>query len=862
MFILEMFEGAGRRVVVTYPGRFQPFHLGHADVFKSLQSRFGSDNVFVVTGNKTDNEKSPFNFSDKVQFMHAAGIPDHSIIEASKPYDLPDQFKANAEDIIFIAAVGAPDAQRLNPGSTKKDGSSSYFQKLPDDLSQAATADQHGYVIIADEREKTITIDGQAVDVSHGTPTRALWNQIRDDENKRASFLKQMYGKANPALGEIMDKIGGMSETATEPGIMQNMMNKINPVKKWLLDLKDKLGTEADETKDMFDTYVRYTQGQASEQEMNAANEQFKDLLRGLGMGTLAAMPGSVITLPVVFKLAKKFNVEIMPSSFRSPTDPMAEGLGDIAKQVATWFLKKDGDVIRTLSGTPRTFKSKEEAIEWAMKTYKVSYNPKQIVATTNPDKNLMTPTGATVAETYDHNFHAKPFTKRRADVTGEDEPRGIFTVVINGRDWKTATSNEAFRMASAVKRKHPEKKVGVRWPNGQMNMLSEEAAAVGVVRDGNDPRYIMSTMGDQNDVTGDTLNQMMRSYNLIGKKSTGKLKPVKGNIGKGKVDEATSAAVRMQRAFQRAQEQGRRERSAGEELYRRHQEIRKQSGLPDPEYYKELGRKKQQEIDALRAEIEADQKRLGKDIAEEIQALRRELSMLHENADPQHLRELQERVYALIQIQEGWKSKLAALSLAGAAALSPAPAQADAWDKIMEPVRKVQQVKRDIGNAQRQIGHDVSDVRNRVGRDLEQIPIFGIDKIGKTVRGSTDHQELKRDPAWDAKVQAAKEKRERDQAERAARMQSDRERYEQPRDRYEQPRDRYDEPRSVDREKFDDMNEQKRNKYRVTQESATGGATGAGAIAAAPTAGAGSLFGGSYEQSRNPFRKKGKIKK
>jgi hypothetical protein len=38
-------------------------------------------------------------------------------------------------------------------------------------------------------------------------------------------------------------------------------------------------------------------------------------------MGALAAMPGSMITLPVVFKLAKKFNIEIMPSAFRAPQD-------------------------------------------------------------------------------------------------------------------------------------------------------------------------------------------------------------------------------------------------------------------------------------------------------------------------------------------------------------------------------------------------------------------------------------------------------------------------------------------------------------------------------------------------------------
>lgn len=207
MFIVDLFESDGKRLVVTYPGRFQPFHQGHADVFASLQARFGSDNVYIVTGNKTDGEKSPFNFSDKVRFMHAAGIQDHSIIESSKVYDIPDVFNSDRHNVIFITAVGAPDAQRLNPGSTKKDGTPSYFQKMPDDMNQLVTADQHGYVIIAEERAKKITISGKSYDVSHGTPCRALWNQVRNDLKQRAEFIQQLYGRNDPELGKILDKI-------------------------------------------------------------------------------------------------------------------------------------------------------------------------------------------------------------------------------------------------------------------------------------------------------------------------------------------------------------------------------------------------------------------------------------------------------------------------------------------------------------------------------------------------------------------------------------------------------------------------------------------------------------------------------
>ena len=50
---------------------------------------------------------------------------------------------------------------------------------------------------------------------------------------------------------------------------------------------------------------------------MNIANEQLKDIIRGLGLGAWAMLPGHVITVPVVFGLAKKYNVELFPSAFR-----------------------------------------------------------------------------------------------------------------------------------------------------------------------------------------------------------------------------------------------------------------------------------------------------------------------------------------------------------------------------------------------------------------------------------------------------------------------------------------------------------------------------------------------------------------
>ena len=217
MYAHELYEQNKPRVVVTYPGRFQPFHQGHAGVFAKLQKQFGRDSVYILTSNDTSSAKSPFNFSDKYQLMTAAGVPGDKIIETNQMYKLPDSI--DAANTIFITAVGAPDADRLNPDTyTKRDqkdkegnvtkpaGSPSYY-KIWGSAETPVTADQHGYVIVIPEIHKEVTIKGQKYDVSHGTECRNLWNSIRNDAKARTEFLSQMYARPSQELAAIFDKI-------------------------------------------------------------------------------------------------------------------------------------------------------------------------------------------------------------------------------------------------------------------------------------------------------------------------------------------------------------------------------------------------------------------------------------------------------------------------------------------------------------------------------------------------------------------------------------------------------------------------------------------------------------------------------
>jgi hypothetical protein len=225
MFIADLFENyvaeAGPELVVLYPGRFQPFHLGHGEVFRSLQANFGRDNVYIATSNKVELPKSPFNFSDKTVLMTAAGIPSDRILEVVNPYKLPEP-RFNPANTIFVVAVGAPDADRLKPNSVKKDGSDSYFKTF-EGINKAATADKHGYVIIANERQKNITLGGKQVDVSHGTQSRAVWNMVRNDPKLRSEYVLQMYGRDDPEIGRVLDKIPqNVAEDAAGVGVVKN----------------------------------------------------------------------------------------------------------------------------------------------------------------------------------------------------------------------------------------------------------------------------------------------------------------------------------------------------------------------------------------------------------------------------------------------------------------------------------------------------------------------------------------------------------------------------------------------------------------------------------------------------------------
>ena len=104
-----------KKTIVVYSGRFQPFHKGHYAAYQKLVSKFGSDNVYIGTSDKTDGGKSPFNFKEKVVIMGKMfGIPPSKIVKVSNPYAPKEVLaKYDGKTTAYIAAVGEKDATRL-----------------------------------------------------------------------------------------------------------------------------------------------------------------------------------------------------------------------------------------------------------------------------------------------------------------------------------------------------------------------------------------------------------------------------------------------------------------------------------------------------------------------------------------------------------------------------------------------------------------------------------------------------------------------------------------------------------------------------------------------------------------------------
>ena len=87
---------------------------------------------------------------------------------------------------------------------------------------------------------------------------------------------------------------------------------------KTLKKLQQSFLTENIQNKKMLDIYIKYAEGNVSEEELENANEQLKEILKSLGLGILIVLPFSPVTLPYIFSKAKELNIDLIPNWYKS----------------------------------------------------------------------------------------------------------------------------------------------------------------------------------------------------------------------------------------------------------------------------------------------------------------------------------------------------------------------------------------------------------------------------------------------------------------------------------------------------------------------------------------------------------------
>jgi hypothetical protein len=88
-------------------------------------------------------------------------------------------------------------------------------------------------------------------------------------------------------------------------------------IQKYLLKLKDSFLEESEENKKMLDVYIKSIEGEASDEEIDYANNQLNQIFKSLGLGVLTVLPFSPITIPFVIKKAQELGIDIIPNWYK-----------------------------------------------------------------------------------------------------------------------------------------------------------------------------------------------------------------------------------------------------------------------------------------------------------------------------------------------------------------------------------------------------------------------------------------------------------------------------------------------------------------------------------------------------------------
>ena len=294
-----------KTIIAIYPGRFQPMGRHHKTAYDWLVKQFGEKNTYVVTSDKTDPQRSPFNFQEKKKIINKYGIK--NVVKVVSPYNPQELLKKfDPQKTVIVYMIGKKDAGRLSGYKRlmkyNKTTAISY-----NDLNNPYT-----YYLYAPH----ISFDIPSFSEMSGTNIR----KALGDQGAKLSELKSRFEDImgwfdadlfNMIIKKMNTNRGNLKEDINDWFRMLSNMTEVQ-IQMFFNILKKEYG----DTKDLLPLIRKFIKTKTlSKNEKEIFQKQMKDNLKLLGLGAIAAIPipGTMLLIPVIVQLAKKFNINLLP---------------------------------------------------------------------------------------------------------------------------------------------------------------------------------------------------------------------------------------------------------------------------------------------------------------------------------------------------------------------------------------------------------------------------------------------------------------------------------------------------------------------------------------------------------------------
>jgi hypothetical protein len=326
-------------LVAIYPGRFQPMGLHHKESFKWLSKQFGDQNTYIVTSDKTEPQKSPFNFEEKKRIMLKHGIPESQIIKVTNPYSPLQFFEVTGLDpreTTIVYMIGEKDKGRLRG-----------FKRL--------MAFNKTTYIPAKNLEEPYTYYVYAPHVSYNIPSFGemsgtnIRKALGDREAKLSELkyrFKQIMGWFDAGIFNLVVRRMNTNRSPIKEELGDWMRVMLNMSQEQFGIFLDVLQKEYGDTKDLLPIIRKYvkTGGKISDQEKRIFAKQMKDNAKMLGLGSIAAIPipGTMLLIPVIVKLADKFGINLLPEADEPKSEPLSIVRREFWNEVFSEVAKED----------------------------------------------------------------------------------------------------------------------------------------------------------------------------------------------------------------------------------------------------------------------------------------------------------------------------------------------------------------------------------------------------------------------------------------------------------------------------------------------------------------------------------------